>query len=99
MAILAIFTGNISKEQYESLRNEVNWEKDQPEGGIFHVASFDESGKLCATDVWEDAATMNSFVENRLIPAMKKLELSPPDVVVYPTYNINAYNSIEKHKI
>ena len=41
MAILVIFTGTISKAQYEALRKEVGWEKNQPAGGIFHAAAFD----------------------------------------------------------
>jgi hypothetical protein len=45
MAILAIFTGNnITKQMYESLRKEVDWEHKHPTGGIFHAAAFDDSG-------------------------------------------------------
>ena len=42
---------------------------------------------------------MNSFVEERLMPAFKKLGIDPPDVAVYPAHNINAYNSIAKYTI
>lgn len=99
MAILAIFTGNINKSQYDALRKEVNWEKQQPQGGVFHAASFDDSGNIHVADIWESAEAMNSFVETRLAPAMQKLQITPPDVAVYPTHNINAYRSIEKYKI
>ena len=99
MAILAIFTGNISKSQYEELRNEVNWERQQPQGGVLHAASFDDSDRIQVADVWESADAMNAFVEQRLIPAFKKLEIAPPDVSVYPVHNLNAYESIEKYKI
>jgi hypothetical protein len=99
MAILAIFTGNISKSQYEALRTEVDWEKQQPQGGIFHAASFDEAGHVHVADVWESAEAMNSFVEKRLAPALQKLQIAPPEVAVYPVHNINAYQSIEKYRI
>ncbi len=99
MAIMAIFTGNISKTQYEALRKEVNWEKQQPQGGIFHAASFDDSGHIHVADIWASVEEMNSFVEKRLAPAMQKLRISPPDVAVYPVHNINAYESIEEYKI
>jgi hypothetical protein len=100
MAILAIFTGNISKSQYEALRREVNWEKQQPQGAIFHVVSVDDSGGVRhVADVWESAEAMNAFVEQHLAPAMQKLQISPPNVEVYPTHNINAYKSIEKYII
>ena len=99
MSILAIFTGNITKSQYEALRKEVNWEKQQPYGGVFHCASFDDSDSIHVADVWESAEAMGEFVEQRLAPAMQKLNITPPNVSVYPTYNINAYQAIEKHKI
>jgi hypothetical protein len=99
MTILAIFTGNISQSQYEALRKEVNWEKQQPQGGVFHAASFDDSGNIHVADIWESAEAMNSFVEKQLAPAMQKLQIAPPDVAVYPVHNINAYKSIEKYRI
>jgi hypothetical protein len=100
MAILAIFTGNISKSQYEALRKEVNWEKQPPPGGVFHAASLDDSGHIhVVADIWESAEAMNSFVEKSLAPAMQKLQIPLPDVAVYPAHNINAYESIEKYKI
>ena len=96
---MGIFTGNISQSQYEALRKEVNWEQHQPEGGVFHAASFDDSGHIHVADIWESADAMNSFVEKQLAPAMQKLQITPPDVEVYPTHYINAYKSIEKYKI
>lgn len=99
MAILAIFTGSISKSEYDGLRKEVNWEKQQPKGGVFHAASFDDAGHIHVADVWESAEAMNSFVQNRLAPALQKLQITPPDVAVYPVHNINAYKAIEKHTI
>jgi hypothetical protein len=99
MAILAIFTGNMTTAQYEALRKEVNWEGDQPMGGVFHAASFDDAGRIHVADVWESHETMNAFVERRLVPAMQKLGIAPPEVAVRPAYNINAYRAIEKHRV
>lgn len=99
MAIMAVFTGNISKSEYEALRKEVNWEKQQPQGGVFHAVGVDDSGHIHVTDIWDSAEAMNSFVEKRLAPALQKLQITPPDVAVYPVHNINAYESIEAYKI
>jgi len=99
MAMLAIFTGNIDQSQYDALRKEVNWEQQQPEGGIFHAASFDDSGNIHVADIWESAEAMNAFIEARLAPAMQKLQIAPPEVTVFPVHNINAYTSIEKYRI
>ena len=99
MLIMAIVTGNTSKVQYETLRKEVNQEKQQPQGGIFHAVGFDDAGHIHVTDIWSSNEEMNSFVEKRLMPAMQKLRILPPDVPVYPVHNINAYKSIEEYKI
>ncbi|PIR74787.1 MAG: hypothetical protein COU35_00730 [Candidatus Magasanikbacteria bacterium CG10_big_fil_rev_8_21_14_0_10_47_10] len=99
MPILAIFTGPISKDGYESLRKEVDWEHQQPAGGIMHVASFDNDDGIHVADVWESGDLMNQFVNERLMPAMKKLNLPAPKVEVYPTYNINAYSAIDQYKL
>lgn len=99
MAVLAIFTGNTTKSQYEALRKEVNWEQQHPPGGVFHAASFDDSDRIHVADVWESADKMNAFVEQRLVPAFKKLGLDPPEVNVYPVHNLNAYRVIEEYTL
>ena len=54
MAILAIFTGNgVTKQMYDQLRKEVDWEHKHPKGVIFHSAGFDDSGNnLRVADIW-----------------------------------------------
>lgn len=100
MPILAIFTGHgFTKDMYESLRPEVGWEHNNPKGGIFHVASFDESGNIHVADVWESAEFMNEFVATCLAPAMKKLNIPMPKVEVYPAHNVNAYKSIKQYTL
>lgn len=57
MAILAIFRGNnITKQMYESLRKEVDWEPKHPTGVILYAAAFhDSSNSIHVADVWESA--------------------------------------------
>ena len=99
MAILALFTGTMSTSQYEAFRKEVKWETDQPPGGIFHAASFDDVGQIHVADAWESAEAMQAFVDQRLMPGLKKLDIAPPDVALYPIHNLNAYPAIEQHSI
>ena len=100
MAILAIFTGKgITRDMYEALRKEVNWEGDQPAGGIFHAMGLDEEGHLHVADVWASPEQMDAFVQQRLLPGMQKHNVPPPDVAVYPLYNANAYKAIEQYRI
>lgn len=100
MADLAIFTGrSITKDQYETLRKEIKWEKSHPEGVILHVAGFDEAGGIHVADVWESPEALNKFVTSSLMPTMKKHKIQPPDVQMFPVHNLNAYPSIEPHKL
>lgn len=63
MAILAIFKANgITKEMYETLREEVDWERQHPDGVVLHAAAFDNSGNFCVDDIWESEEHLNKFV-------------------------------------
>ena len=74
MPILVIFTGNnITKQMYESLRKEIDWEHNPPKGLIFHSAAFDASGDTVhVANVWESEEDLNSFVHSRLMPIHDK---------------------------
>ena len=99
MAILAIFTGKgITKSHYEALRREVNWVQRWPEGIIFHAAAFDTAGGIRVADVWESQAALDDFFNKRLLPEMKKLNVSPPMGEFFPLYNANAYVGVNRFK-
>jgi len=100
MAVLAIFTGPITKDQYEKLRKIVDWEGKRPAGAVFHAASFDETGNAHVADVWESAEALDAFVGQRLMPAFQQMGFTPPQVEVYPAHNVNAFTeTIEKYKV
>ena len=78
----------ITPEQYDEVRNIVKWETNQPKGGLFHVAYFDNNG-LNVNDVWESAQDLNNFVEQRLMPGVLSLGItSQPAVEVFPTHAV-----------
>lgn len=54
-----------TKEQYEAVRAMVDWEGDPPEGGRFHVSSFDGDG-MTVVDIWDSAEHFQRFGEERL---------------------------------
>ncbi len=99
MPVLAIFSGKLTKEQYNVLRRDVDWENKQPLGGVFHAASFDDAGNVHVADVWESAEALNTFAQSALMPAFAKHNIAPPAVSVYPTHNVQAYASVEKYRI
>ena len=99
MAVLALFTGKLTKAQYERLRQEVDWEHKQPAGGVFHAASFDEAGNVHVADVWESAEALDAFARTALMPAFARHDIAPPTVAVFPAHTVQAYSAIEKYRI
>jgi hypothetical protein len=77
-------------EQYDELRQVVDWEQDKADGGLFHVAAFDESGAHI-TDVWESAEQFQRFVDERLMPGVQKVGIAgQPEVTVLPAHAVFA---------
>ena len=99
MAVLALFTGKLTKAEYDTLRKEVDWENRHPAGGIFHAASFDDQGQIHVADVWASAEDLNAFAQNLLMPAFAKHNIAPPSVVVYPAHRVIAYGAIAPYRI
>src|SRR5918996_773329 len=101
MAILAIFTGNnITKQMYETLRKEVNWEHNHPVGLILHSAAFDNSGNnVRVADIWESEEQLNNFLSNRLMPVMAKGAVPEPKVEIFQINEVSTYPGIDKYRI
>jgi hypothetical protein len=99
VAILAIFKTNINKANYETLRKEVNWERQKPKGMLIHTAAFDDSGDIHVADVWESREAFDDFFNKRLLPAMKKHSISPPTGEFYILHNANIDAAADKFKI
>src|SRR4051812_32329455 len=76
----------VTPDQYDKLRKAVNWEGNQPKGGLFHVASFGNNAAR-VTDIWESEADLNNFLQNRLMPGVAQVGLQgEPQVEVFPVH-------------
>ena len=60
---------------------------------------FDEQGNIHSADVWESVDAMNTFVGTRLAPAMQKLKIPMPEVVVFPAHNANLYPAAQRYML
>jgi hypothetical protein len=99
MAILALISADgVTKEVYETLRKEVNWEKNHPAGGMFHVAGFRGSG-IQVVDVWASEQDWNNFVNTRLLPVLKRMNIPAPKAEIIPAHNINVFPAIERFRV
>jgi hypothetical protein len=78
----------ITAEQYDRLREMVDWEGDVPDGLHFHVAAFNDKG-LVLTEVWESPDHVQPFMDGRFLPVVRELGIrSMPRVDLYPTHRI-----------
>ena len=62
----------VTKEQYEQVRNDVKWETDVPAGAKFHTAWFADDG-LHVFDLWDSPQDFQNFVNTRLGPATQRI--------------------------
>jgi hypothetical protein len=78
----------ITPEQYDELRQRVNWEGDVPDGLRFHVAAFDGKG-LVVTEVWDSPDHVQPFMDGRFLPVVRQMGInSMPRVDLYPTHRV-----------
>ncbi|MFG2790992.1 hypothetical protein [Streptomyces sp. NPDC048419] len=84
--VLSLTWTGLTPDHYDTLRNAVDWENDQPEGIALHVAWFD-AGALHVTDVWNDQANFQRFFAERLMPAIKQAGITgEPEVTFSPMH-------------
>jgi hypothetical protein len=80
----------ITPVQYEEIKRRVNWEEEVPDGLYFHCAAFNEKG-LVLTEVWESPDHVQPFMDDRLLPVIKRMGITRmPRVDLYETYKIFA---------
>jgi hypothetical protein len=63
----------VTREQYDEALEKIGWERDVPDGALFHVAWFDESDGFHVVDLWESGDHFNRFVDERLMPAVREI--------------------------
>jgi hypothetical protein len=80
----------VTAEEYDKVREIVNWEGDPAAGGKLHVAAFDENG-LHVTDLWDSAEAFQVFVADRLMPGVQQVGIKgEPKVTLLPAHAIFA---------
>jgi hypothetical protein len=100
MAILGIFRGDgFTKQMYEDLRKEVNWEQNHPAGVILHAAGLDNSGNIHVADIWESEQDLNNYFSSILKPAFEKINAPMPKGEIFQIHNVNAYLGIDTYRV
>jgi hypothetical protein len=100
MAILASFSGDgFTKQVYEELRKEVDWEHKNPKGVIFHAAGLDNSGNIRIADVWESEQDLNNFINSRIKPVMERINAPMPKGEIVSIHNVNAFQGVDTYRV
>jgi hypothetical protein len=78
----------VTPEQYDELRDLVDWETVAPAGGKYHIAFFDD-GMFNVVDVWDSAEQFQAFVETALMPGVAKVGVAgEPVVTIVPAHRV-----------
>ena len=86
-AMVMRFEG-ITPEIYEEAREKIGWERDPADGGLLHVAWF-EDGALHVVDVWESAEHFERFTQDRLGPGLAELGVThQPEVSFHEIHRV-----------
>lgn len=103
MAVAMRFTmtgGGISEELYEQVAEKLNRSDDPPPGLIFHSTGFDD-GEAHTFDVWDSEESFQTFLRERLQPALQEAGVGgpPPEITIYPLHNVWAVDQAELKRL
>ena len=77
MAVVVIQEFEATPEEYDQVDAKLGDET--PEGAILHAAVDLGGGRMKSIDVWESAEHFQSFVQDRLIPAIADVNPDAPE--------------------
>ena len=78
----------LTAEDYEKLRQSVDWEGNVPDGLYHHVAAFDGRAMIIS-EVWESPDHVQPYMDERFLPAVQALGItSMPKVDLAETHAI-----------
>ena len=84
--VMSMRWSGVNPEQYDGVREALNWDEQPPEGLSLHAAWFDADG-LHVTDVWNSEQAWQTFFAARLGPAVEKVGLmGQPDAQLSPLH-------------
>ena len=76
MAVVVIQELEATPEEYDQVNEKLG--EGTPEGAILHAAVDLGGGKMKSIDVWETAEAFQSFVQDKLIPAIAEVNPDAP---------------------
>lgn len=62
--------------------------ENKPDGLVSHVAAPGADGGFQVVEVWESEEALNTFLNERLIPAVQEIGAPPFDSKILPAHNV-----------
>jgi hypothetical protein len=88
------FPTGMDAATYDQVNDRVNPQGNPPPGLIFHCAGPSPDGGWRIIDVWEDRATFDRFLSERVLPTVGEIvgqeamaQGAPPQVTSWPAHN------------
>ena len=90
--VMTMYWPEVSLEQYDQARKEINWEGNTPQGAKFHVAWMGTDG-FHVLDLWDSPEDFQRFTEQRLMPGIQKIGIQgQPKVEMFEAHAVFAPN-------
>lgn len=80
---------DVNVEQYERVRAEVRMDDNPPNGLILHCAGAAGDGGWRVVEVWDSSASQQTFLQQRLGPALQKMGVKAPKITEVPLHHLN----------
>jgi len=96
MAVMVTQEFPASVEQYDHVNEKLDVESNPPEGLILHAGADIGGGKMKVVDIWESADAWQSFLDNRLGPAVVEVMGPPPEGAEQPPTEIHELHDLVK---
>ena len=76
---------DMSPQQSAQVLDKLGVKSTPPSGQIFHAEGPMESGGTWVMDCWESPEALQTFVEQKLMPAMQSVGVTPPQPNILQT--------------
>jgi uncharacterized glyoxalase superfamily protein PhnB len=82
MAVIVIQEFEGTREEYDAVNEKIDPENNPPSGLIVHAGADIGGGKLRVVDIWESEGDFQSFLQERLVPAIAEVNPDAPQADV-----------------
>jgi hypothetical protein len=89
MAVMVIQEFEATEDQYDKVNEILDPEANPPQGLILHSGAILDGGKVKVVDIWESAGAWDSFLNDRLGPAVVEVMGPPPEGVEPPPIEVH----------